>query len=79
MKTYTFAGAIVAFAYQGIAYTTRRMYSISTRPGDGRKDENTSAASDCGCIALVGGIALLIVGRERLGRKRDVSTTRSLP
>ena len=72
MKTTTILGialillGFVAFAYQGITYTTRKnVIDIGPLQATVDKKETIPLPPLVGGVALVGGIALLIVG----GRK----------
>lgn len=69
MKTTTILGialivlGLVAFAYQGITYTTRKnVIDIGPLQATVDKKETIPLPPLVGGLALVGGIALLIVG-----------------
>ncbi len=69
MKTTTILGialiliGVVAFAYQGITYTTRKnVIDIGPLQATVDKKETIPLPPLVGGLALVGGIALLIVG-----------------
>lgn len=60
---------IVAFAYQGITYTTRgRDVNIGPLHMTTEHKHHVPLPPILGAIALVGGIALLLVDRRSLGR-----------
>ena len=72
MKTYTLTGiiliviGIVAFAYQGITYTTReKVVDIGPIRMTAEKTKTLPLPPILGGIALVGGIVLLVVGSRR--------------
>ena len=72
MKTYTLTGiiliviGIVAFAYQGITYTTReKVVDIGPIQMTAEKTKTLPLPPIVGCIALVGGIVLLVMGNRR--------------
>ena len=72
MKTYTLIGiiliviGIVAFAYQGITYTTReKVIDIGPIQMTAEKTKTLPLPPIVGAIALVGGIALLVVGNKK--------------
>ena len=72
MKTYTLTGiiliviGIVAFAYQGITYTTReKVVDIGPIQMTAEKTRTLPLPPLVGGIALVGGIVLLVVGSRR--------------
>ena len=72
MKTYTLTGiiliviGIVAFAYQGITYTTReKVVDIGPIQMTAEKTKTLPLPPIVGGIALVGGIVLLVVGSRR--------------
>jgi len=58
--------AIVAFAYQGISYTTRHKV-VDLGPLQVTADQTRTIPLPpiVGGVALVGGIALLVLGRKR--------------
>jgi hypothetical protein len=59
--------AIVAFAYQGITYTTReKAVDLGPLQVTTQKTHNIPLPPIVGAIALVGGIALLVLGGRRL-------------
>ena len=72
MKTYTLTGiiliviGIVAFAYQGITYTTReKVVDIGPIQMTAEKTKRLPLPPLVGGIALVGGIVLLVMGNKR--------------
>jgi hypothetical protein len=72
MKTYTLVGiiliviGIIAFAYQGITYTTReKVVDIGPIQMSADKTKTIPLPPILGAIALVGGIVLVVAG----GRK----------
>ena len=72
IKTYTLTGiiliviGIVAFAYQGITYTTReKVVDIGPIRMTAEKTKTLPLPPILGGIALVGGIVLLVVGSRR--------------
>ena len=72
MKTYTMIGiiliviGIVAFAYQGITYTTReKVVDIGPIQMTAEKTKTLPLPPIIGGIALVGGIVLLIMGNKK--------------
>jgi len=72
MKTYTVIGivliviGIVAFAYQGISFTTReKVVDLGPIQMSADKTRTIPLPPIVGGIALVGGIVLLVVGRKR--------------
>ncbi len=72
MKTVTILGialivlGIVAFAYQGITYTTReKVIDLGPLQATVDKEQTIPLPPLVGGLALVGGIALLIVGARR--------------
>lgn len=72
MKTYTIAAiiliaiGIVAFAYQGISYTTREnVVDIGPIQMTTEKTRTLPLPPIVGAIALVGGIALLMMGKKK--------------
>jgi len=72
MKTYTLIGiiliviGIVAFAYQGITYTTReKVVDIGPIQMTADKTKTISLPPIVGAIALVGGIVLLVMGSKK--------------
>ena len=57
---------IVAFGYQGITYTTKEtVVDIGPLKIDAEKTKTFPLPPIVGAISLVGGIALLAVGRKR--------------
>ncbi|MDP1992511.1 MAG: hypothetical protein Q8K00_16000 [Syntrophales bacterium] len=71
MKTYTVLAAIlialgvVAFAYQGISYTTReKVVDIGPIQMTAEKTRTLPLPPVVGGICLVGGIVLLVMGRK---------------
>lgn len=72
MKTYTLAGivliaiGIVAFAYQGITYTTReKVVEIGPVEVTAEKTKTFPLPPIVGAVALVGGIVLLLIERKK--------------
>jgi uncharacterized membrane protein len=73
MKTATILGialimlGLVAFAYQGITYTTReKVIDLGPLQATVDKEQTIPLPPLVGGLALVGGIALLIVGARRV-------------
>ena len=71
MKTYTLiaiiliAIGIVAFAYQGITYTTReKVVDLGPIQMTAEKTKTIPLPPIVGAVALVGGIVLLVMGRK---------------
>ncbi len=57
---------VVAFAYQGITYTTReKVIDVGPLQATVDKEETIPLSPLVGGLALVGGIALLIVGNRK--------------
>ncbi len=72
MKTYTLLGiilivvGIVAFAYQGITYTTReKVIDLGPMHMTADRTRTLPLPPIVGAIALVGGIVLLVTGRKK--------------
>ena len=72
MKTYTLTGiiliviGIVAFAYQGITYTTReKVVDLGPIQVTADKTKTIPLPPIVGAIALVGGIVLLVMGSKK--------------
>ena len=72
MKTYMLTGivliviGIVAFAYQGITYTTReKVVDIGPIQMTAEKTKTLPLPPIVGGVALVGGIVLLVVGSKK--------------
>ena len=72
MKTNTLLGiilivvGIVAFAYQGITYTTReKVVDIGPIQMTAEKTKTLPLPPIVGAIALVGGIVLLVMGSKK--------------
>ena len=72
MKTYTMIGiiliviGIIAFAYQGISFTTReKVVDLGPIQMTADKTRTIPFPPIVGGIALVGGIVLLAVGRKK--------------
>ena len=72
MKTYTLTGiililiGIVAFAYQGITYTTReKVVDLGPIQVTADKTKTLPLPPIVGGIALVGGIVLLVMGNKK--------------
>ena len=57
---------VVAFAYQGITYTTReKVIDIGPLQATVEKEKTIPLPPIVGAVALVGGIALLMVGAKK--------------
>jgi len=57
---------VVAFAYQGITYTTReKVVDLGPLQLTAEKTRTIPLPPIVGAIALVGGIVLLVIGREK--------------
>ena len=72
MRTYTLTGiiliviGIVAFAYQGITYTTReKVVEIGSVQVTAEKTKTIPLPPVVGAVALVGGIVLLVMGSKK--------------
>jgi hypothetical protein len=72
MKTYTLVAiiliaiGIVAFAYQGITYTTReKVVDLGPIQVTAEKTKTLPLPPLAGGIALVGGIVLLVMGNKK--------------
>jgi hypothetical protein len=72
MKTYALAGiiliviGIIAFAYQGITYTTReKVVDIGPIQMTAEKTKTLPLSPIAGGIAIVGGIVVLIMGNRK--------------
>lgn len=72
MKTYTLTGiiliviGIIAFAYQGITYTTReKVVDLGPIQVTADKTKTLPLPPIVGGIALVGGIVLLVTGNKK--------------
>lgn len=72
MKTYAPFGialivvAVIAFAYQGISYTTReKVVDLGPLQMTAERTRTLPLTPIVGTVALVGGIALLVVGRNK--------------
>jgi hypothetical protein len=72
MKTYTLVGiiliviGIIAFAYQGITYTTReKVVDIGPIQMSADKTKTIPLPPILGAIALVGGIVLVVAGSRK--------------
>lgn len=72
IKTYTLTGiiliviGIVAFAYQGITYTTReKVVDIGPIQMTAEKTKTLPLSPLMGAVALVGGIVLLVMGSRK--------------
>lgn len=72
MKTYTLIGiiliviGIIAFAYQGITYTTReKVVDLGPIHMTAEKTRTLPLPPIVGAIALVGGIVLLVMGKKK--------------
>ena len=72
MKTYASFGialivvAVIAFAYQGISYTTReKVVDLGPLEMTAERTRTLPLPPIVGAVALVGGIALLVMGRKK--------------
>ena len=72
MKPYTIIGiiliavAVAAFGYQGISYTTReKVVDIGPLQMTAEKTRTLPLTPIAGGVALIGGIALLVVGQKK--------------
>ena len=72
MKPYTIIGiiliiiAVAAFGYQGISYTTREnVVDLGPLQMTAEKTNTLPLSPIVGGIALIGGIALLVVGQKK--------------
>lgn len=72
MKTYTLTGiiliviGIVAFAYQGITYTTReKVVDLGPIQVTADKTKTLPLPPIVGAVALAGGIVLLVMGNKK--------------
>ena len=72
MKTYTLTGiiliviGIVAFAYQGITYTTReKVVDLGPIQETADKTKTLPLPPIVGAVALAGGIVLLVMGNKK--------------
>jgi len=72
MKTYTLLGVIlivvgvVAFAYQGITYTTReKVVDLGPVQMTADRSRTLPLPPIVGAIALIGGVALLVTGSKK--------------
>ena len=72
MKTYTLTGiiliviGIVAFAYQGITYTTReKVVDLGPIQVTADKTKTLPLPPIVGGIAIIGGIVLLVIGNKK--------------
>jgi hypothetical protein len=72
MKAYTLIGiilvviGIIAFAYQGVTYTTReKIVDIGPLQMTAEKTKTIPLSPIVGGVALVGGIVLLVVGSKK--------------
>lgn len=72
MKPYTLIGiilivvAIAAFGYQGISFTTReQVIDLGPLQMTAEKTRTLPLTPIAGGIALIGGIALLVVGQKK--------------
>jgi uncharacterized membrane protein len=72
MKTFTLIGIIlvvigvVAFAYQGITYTTReKVVDLGPLQMTAEKTKTLPLPPIVGGVALVGGIVLLVMGNKK--------------
>ena len=73
MKKYTLIGIVLivigifAFAYQGITYTTReKIVDIGPIHMSAEKTRTIPLSPIVGGISLLGGIALLVVGKKKV-------------
>jgi hypothetical protein len=72
MKTYTLLGIIlivvgvVAFAYQGITYTTReKVVDLGPMHMTAERTRTLPLPPIVGALALVGGVVLLVAGNKK--------------
>ncbi|MGD1075648.1 MAG: DUF3185 domain-containing protein [Thermodesulfovibrionales bacterium] len=72
MKPYTLIGiiliaiGIVAFAYQGVTYTTReKVVDLGPVQVTAEKTKTVPLPPIVGAVALVGGIVLLVIERKK--------------
>lgn len=72
MKTYASFGialivvAVIAFAYQGISYTTReKVVDLGPLQMTAERTRTLPLPPIVGTVALIGGIALLVVGNKK--------------
>lgn len=72
MKSYSLIGiilivvAVAAFAYQGISYTTReKVIDLGPLQVTADKTRTLPLSPIVGGIALIGGIALLVMGQKK--------------
>lgn len=72
MRTTTFIAivlivlGIVAFAYQGITYTTtENVVNIGPLQVSAQKTKTLPLSPILGAIALIGGIGLLVIGKKK--------------
>ena len=72
MKTYASFGialivvAVIAFAYQGISYTSReKVVDLGPLEMTAERTRTLPLPPIVGAVALVGGIALLVMGRKK--------------
>ena len=72
MKPYSLIGiilivvAVAAFAYQGISYTTReKVINLGPLQVTADKTRTLPLSQIVGGIALIGGIALLVMGQKK--------------
>lgn len=72
MKTYTLTGiiliviGIIAFAYQGITYTTReKVVDLGPIQVTADKTKTLPLPPIVGAVALAGGIVLLVMGNKK--------------
>lgn len=57
--------AIISFAYQGITYTTReKVLDIGPLEATAEKQKTIPLPPIFGAIALIGGVALVIIGNK---------------
>jgi hypothetical protein len=58
--------AVIAFAYQGISYTTReKVVDLGPLQMTAERTRTLPLPPIVGTVALVGGIALLVMGRKK--------------
>lgn len=72
MKSYASFGialivlAVIAFAYQGISYTTReKVVDLGPLQMTAERTRTLPLPPIVGAVALVGGIVLLVMGRKK--------------
>jgi uncharacterized membrane protein len=57
---------LIAFVYQGITYTTReKVIDLGPVEATAEKEKTLPLSPEVGALALVGGLALIVVGSKR--------------